>query len=65
MIEDSLHGIQAAQAAHMRCLAIATTHPAHEIHGADLVLRDLRDFSWAAWRGLFPVSCASGHERPS
>ena len=53
VIEDSLHGVQAARAGGMRCLALETTHPAGELSQADLVLPDLRAFSWAAFRELF------------
>jgi beta-phosphoglucomutase len=53
VVEDSLHGIQAARSAGMRCLALATTHPASEIHGCDLVLPNLESFSWSTWHQLF------------
>lgn len=53
VIEDSVHGVQAACAAGMRCVAIKTTHAAGKLDGADLVLPDMRAFSWAAWRMLF------------
>jgi beta-phosphoglucomutase len=53
VIEDSVHGVQAARAADMRCLALETTHPAAELCGADVVLPDMRAFSWSIWQGLF------------
>ena len=53
VIEDSVFGVQAAQKAHMRCLALATTHPADQIHGCDRVLPDMRSFSWDIWLRLF------------
>jgi HAD superfamily hydrolase (TIGR01509 family) len=53
VIEDSAYGVQAARGAGIRCLALATTHPANQIDGADMVLDDMRAFSWAAWRQLF------------
>jgi beta-phosphoglucomutase len=53
VIEDSVHGVRAARAAGMRCLAIETTHAANELGDADLVLPDMRGFSWALWRALF------------
>jgi beta-phosphoglucomutase len=53
VIEDSVHGVQAARAAGMRCIAIETTHPARELGEADLVLPDMRAFSWDAWQALF------------
>jgi len=53
VIEDSLPGVRAAQAAQMRCLALETTHPSDQIDGADLVLPDMRSFSWPLWQHLF------------
>jgi beta-phosphoglucomutase len=53
VIEDSVHGVRAARAAGMRCLAIETTHAASELGDADLVLPDMRAFSWSLWRALF------------
>jgi HAD superfamily hydrolase (TIGR01509 family) len=53
VIEDSVHGVRAARAAGMRCLAIETTHAANELGDADLVLPDMEAFSWMAWRRLF------------
>jgi HAD superfamily hydrolase (TIGR01509 family) len=52
VIEDSLHGIEAARRAGMPCLAIATTHSLDELAPADLALPDLRHLTWEAWRGL-------------
>jgi HAD superfamily hydrolase (TIGR01509 family) len=52
VVEDSLHGVRAAHAGGMRCLALTTTHPAGELDRADLVLPDMRAFSWAAWQAL-------------
>lgn len=40
VLEDSLHGIEAAKSAGMLCLAVATTHDASELCKADLVLED-------------------------
>jgi beta-phosphoglucomutase-like phosphatase (HAD superfamily) len=53
VVEDSLHGIRAAQAAAMRCLALTTTHSEQELEGCDLVLASMESFSWHAWRRLF------------
>jgi HAD superfamily hydrolase (TIGR01509 family) len=53
VIEDSVHGVRAARAAGMHCVAIQTTHPARELSEADLVLPDMRAFSWVAWHALF------------
>jgi len=41
VIEDSIWGIQAAQAAKMRCLAVATSYPAEQLQVADMVVSDL------------------------
>jgi beta-phosphoglucomutase len=41
VIEDAVVGIEAAKAAGMRCLAVATTHPATKLQGADRVVSDL------------------------
>lgn len=53
VIEDSVHGVQAARAAGMRCVAVETTHARDEIQDADLVLPDMRAFSWRLWQNLF------------
>lgn len=41
VIEDSLHGIEAAKAARCQALAVATTHPAADLGPADAVFADL------------------------
>lgn len=38
VIEDARHGIASARAAGMRCVAVATSHPAAALHEADLVV---------------------------
>ncbi len=43
VIEDAVNGIQAAQAAGMRCVAVAQTFPPEKLAGADLVRSGLRD----------------------
>ncbi|HXG43963.1 MAG TPA: HAD family phosphatase [Gemmatimonadales bacterium] len=52
VIEDSLPGLAAARAAGMRCVMVATSHPAAELAAADLVWPDLsgrhpRELPWA------------------
>lgn len=37
VVEDAVNGVQAAKAAGMRCIAIASTFPARRLQGADLV----------------------------
>ncbi len=43
VFEDSLEGIRAAKKARMHCLALATSHPAAKLRGADVIARDYRD----------------------
>ncbi len=37
VIEDAVNGVQAAKAAGMRCVAVAQTFPAGQLHAADVV----------------------------
>ena len=46
VFEDSLPGLEAARAAGMRCVALATSHPASALHRADLV--------WPSFEGRDP-----------
>jgi HAD superfamily hydrolase (TIGR01509 family) len=53
VIEDSLPGLQAARAARLRCAMVATSHPATQLAGADLIWGDLAghhpdDLPWNA-----------------
>jgi beta-phosphoglucomutase len=41
VIEDSLAGVEAARRAGMKCIAVATTHPASALKAADLVVERL------------------------
>lgn len=41
VIEDAVHGVEAAKAAGMMCIAVAQTFPAEQLRGADVVLRDI------------------------
>jgi len=44
VVEDSLHGLRAARAAGMKCLAITTTHSPEELHGAaDRIIASFED----------------------
>lgn len=55
--EDSLPGIEAARAAGMKCVAIASTFPMPELRAksrADLVVESFEGLTLAALRGLFP-----------
>lgn len=41
VIEDAIAGVEAAQRAGMRCVAVQTTNPPEKLNGADLVVKDL------------------------
>jgi beta-phosphoglucomutase-like phosphatase (HAD superfamily) len=43
VIEDAIAGMQAAQAAGMKCIAVATTHPAEELPDPDVLVDRLSD----------------------
>lgn len=45
VVEDAVWGVEGAQRAGMRCLAVATTHPAEALRGADLVVDRLSDLA--------------------
>jgi beta-phosphoglucomutase len=45
VFEDSPTGVAAAKAAKMSCVALTTTNPAEDLHGADMILPDFR--GWA------------------
>lgn len=45
VIEDSVHGIEAAKAAGMKCIALTTTHKPSELTKADMVVKDLSRLS--------------------
>jgi HAD superfamily hydrolase (TIGR01509 family) len=47
VIEDSIAGVQAAKAANMHCLAVATSYTMDELSKADLVRPDLQVFTEA------------------
>jgi HAD superfamily hydrolase (TIGR01509 family) len=46
VIEDSPPGIEAAQRAHMRCLALTNSYPPTALAGADLIVHSLEAVSW-------------------
>ncbi|HKP85075.1 MAG TPA: HAD family phosphatase [Blastocatellia bacterium] len=52
VIEDSLHGIEAARLAGMPVLAVATSYPAEELSKADLVVESLDGLSFEALEGI-------------
>jgi len=41
VIEDAIAGVEAAQRAGMRCVAVQTTNPAEKLNGADVIVKDL------------------------
>jgi HAD superfamily hydrolase (TIGR01509 family) len=43
VVEDAVNGVQAAQSAGMRCVAVATTFPADQLHAADVVRKQIAD----------------------
>lgn len=43
VVEDALNGIQAAKAAGMRCVAVATTFPADRLQEADIVRKRIKE----------------------
>ncbi len=45
VIEDSLHGVKAAKAAGMKCLAIANSYPIDKLSSADLITESLEGYS--------------------
>jgi len=47
VIEDALHGIEAARRASMKCIAVATTHPVDLLSQADLVVGSINELSAA------------------
>ncbi len=44
-IEDSRWGLESAQGAGLRCVAVTNSYPAHELHGAELVVGGLRELT--------------------
>ena len=53
VIEDTIHGIQAAHAAGMRCLAVSNTFPATELSLADAVTSTLKGYDLSALERRF------------
>ncbi|MBI3051470.1 HAD family phosphatase [Candidatus Woesearchaeota archaeon] len=52
VIEDARHGIQAAKKAGMKCIAVATTHPAEDLKQADIIEKDMSTITVEKIRGL-------------
>jgi sugar-phosphatase len=58
VIEDAPPGIEAAKAAGMRAIAIATTYPANRLAGADLVVERLSDLSVESVHDDIQITCS-------
>ena len=54
VIEDSRHGVAAATAAGMRCLAVANSYAPEELAAAHLVVKSLEELDLAQLEALFP-----------
>jgi len=63
VIEDSIAGIQSAAKAGMKVLAVATTYPAHRLHEADRVVRDLEGLRFETLAELFQEPYEERDER--
>ncbi|MEK8107064.1 HAD-IA family hydrolase [Micromonospora sp. M12] len=60
--EDTVHGVAAAQAAGLRCVAVPNPHATHaRFVAADLVLRSAGDLSWTpSWPGWRDTQTSAG-----
>lgn len=45
VVEDSIHGLQAAKNAEMKCIAITTTEPRNNLESADIVIDSFEEIS--------------------
>lgn len=52
-VEDSPWGIEAAKAAGVKCLAVATSYDPSRLAGADLVAKDIASILWEKAKALF------------
>jgi beta-phosphoglucomutase family hydrolase len=52
VIEDSFHGVTAANRAGMKCIAVTNSHPADKLGAANLVVTSLADISVKTCDGL-------------
>ena len=53
VIEDAVAGVQAARAAGMKCIAVATTYPPEALKDADLVVQTLKEVNSGILKDLF------------
>ncbi len=54
VIEDSIHGIEAAHAAGMKCLAVTNSYPKEKLAHADLVIASLKEVEPKDLERLWP-----------
>jgi beta-phosphoglucomutase family hydrolase len=52
VVEDAIAGVEAARRAGMKCIAVTTTNPAHELSGADVVVERLDSLPLDAFERL-------------
>lgn len=52
VIEDAVHGVEAARSAGMRCVAVLTSSPPEALSRADLIVRDLTHLTLDQLRSL-------------
>ncbi|HSA58305.1 MAG TPA: HAD family phosphatase [bacterium] len=52
-VEDSPWGIEAAKAAGVKCLAVATSYDPSRLAGADLIAKDIASILWEKAKALF------------
>ena len=52
VIEDAANGVMAAKSAHMKCIAITTTHEAGRLQQADLVIDSYENVDFKNWCAL-------------
>jgi beta-phosphoglucomutase family hydrolase len=53
VVEDAVAGVKAAKRGGMRCIAVTTTNPAHELQEADIVVERMSDVSEDDFLRLF------------
>jgi beta-phosphoglucomutase len=59
-IEDSRWGLASARGAGLRCVGVASSYPAHELPGAEIVVSGLGDLTLE----MLDALCATSHQQP-